>query len=176
MPNEENLAESLMRENLGRAVSDVFETMLGRSARLVATGNDGADGAAPPTASTRIPLLVVGTVGFIGEANGLVYLRLEESFAIRCTGYMLGLNESELAEAGVETVNDAVGEITNMVVGNFKTVVTEAGYPCSLTIPSILRGSNFCVEPIGSARRHMYHFECEGHLIVADLLLKSDEA
>ena len=168
MPIEENIAESLIRENLGRAVSEVFETMLGRSARPVTTA------AASQPSMLRTRLLVVGTVGFVGVANGLLYLSFEETFATRCTGDMLGLNEADLAEAEVETVNDAVGEITNMVVGLFKTALTDAGHPCILTIPSILRGSNFCVEPIRSVRRHVSHFECDGYPIVADLLLKSE--
>ena len=85
------------------------------------------------------------------------------------------MSEAELAEAGAESVNDAIGELTNMVVGVFKNGLCDAGFPCKLTIPSILRGSNFSVESIGSAQRHIYSFECRGHRIVADILLKSED-
>jgi chemotaxis protein CheX len=72
-------------------------------------------------------------------------------------------------------VNDAIGEITNMVVGSFKNSFCDAGYPCKLTIPSILRGRNFCIEPISSAQRHVYNFDCGGHRVVADILMKADD-
>jgi chemotaxis protein CheX len=118
---------------------------------------------------------VVGTVGFIGEANGLVYLHFDLAYARNCTKQLLGMSESELDEAGDEVINDAIGELTNMTVGGFKNGLCDAGHPCKLTIPSILRGTNFSIEPISSAIRHVYHFDCEEHQIVADILMKQDE-
>jgi len=72
-------------------------------------------------------------------------------------------------------INDAIGEMTNMTVGSFKNGLCDAGFPCKLTIPSILRGSNFCIEPISSAQRFIYGFESAGHRIVTDILLKTGE-
>jgi chemotaxis protein CheX len=91
------------------------------------------------------------------------------------TSQLLGMTDAELDEAGDEPVNDAVGELTNMTVGSFKNGLCDAGYPCMLTIPSILRGSNFCVEPISSAQRHIFRFDCAGHRVVTDILMKTGE-
>jgi chemotaxis protein CheX len=44
-----------------------------------------------------------------------------------------------------------------------------------LTIPSILRGSNFSIEPVSSATRRIYRFHVGEHTIVADLLMKSGD-
>ena len=118
---------------------------------------------------------VVGTVGFIGECNGLIYLHLDLAFARICTCHLLGMTEQELDEAGDEVINDAIGEMTNMTVGSFKNGLCDAGYPCKLTIPSILRGTNFSIEPISSAVRHVYFFDCAEHRVVADILMKSDD-
>jgi chemotaxis protein CheX len=114
-------------------------------------------------------------VGFIGEVNGLIYLYLEESFARLCTCHLLGMTEAELEEAGDEVINDAIGELTNMTVGGFKNGLCDAGYPCKLTIPSILRGSNFSIEPISSATRYTYTFDSGGHKVVTDILLKTGD-
>ena len=177
MPAIAKIAEPLIRENIIRAIGDVFKTMLGHSAVLRAASFVGASDTppAPSAGATEGARHVVGTVGFIGEANGLVYLYLDEDFAMQCTGDLLGLSALELAEAGAESVNDAIGEITNMVVGSFKNGLCDAGFPCKLTIPSILRGSNFSVEPIKSAERHVDVFECRGRRITADILLKSED-
>ena len=176
-PTTESLAEPLIRENITRAIGDVFQTMLGHAvlpASATPAAHPGSWPPLQPLPANPIPQ-VVGTVGFIGEINGLVYLYFDEAFALRCTGDMLGLGARELAATGAESVNDAIGELTNMVVGSFKNCLCDAGYPCKLTIPSILRGSNFCFEPINDAQRHIFSFQCLGHRIVADILLKSED-
>ncbi|HVU15760.1 MAG TPA: chemotaxis protein CheX [Candidatus Didemnitutus sp.] len=174
MPAIQEITERLIRDNISRAISDVFKTMLSRSPEL-----DPAAGAAPswpplPTDGEAIPQ-VVGTVGFLGDANGLIYLYLPVPFAREATCHLLGMTEPELDEAGDEVINDAIGELTNMTVGSFKNGLCDAGFPCKLTIPSILRGSNFCIEPISSAQRFIYCFKDAKHKIVTDILLKTGE-
>jgi chemotaxis protein CheX len=176
MPAAEQITVSLIRDNISRAVRDVFKTMLGKEPTLTPVSGDlnGVWPAQSPLADNPRPH-VVGTVGFIGEANGLIYLYLDLSFARLCTCTLLGMTEAELTEAGDEVINDAIGELTNMTVGSFKNGLCDAGYPCKLTIPSILHGSNFTIEPISSVTRHIYYFDCGGHRIVADLLMKQDD-
>jgi chemotaxis protein CheX len=168
------ITESLIRDYINRAVTDVFKTMLGRVPTFSAAA-DLVAGQAPKTAGVENRPQVVGTVGFIGEVNGLIYLHLDLAFARLCTCHLLGMTEAELEEAGDEVINDAIGELTNMTVGGFKNGLCDAGYPCKLTIPSILRGSNFSIEPISSAVRHIYYFDCAEHRVVADILMKADE-
>jgi chemotaxis protein CheX len=171
MPATEQISENLIRENITRAVGDVFKTMLSSPVSPAAAHADGSAEQMPKVTTPQ----VVGTVGFIGDACGLIYLYLEENFANKCTCQMLGMSEFELQGAGDEVVNDAIGELTNMVVGGFKNALCDAGYPCRLTIPSILRGRNFCIEQMSSAQRHIYMFECGGHRVITDIILKSDD-
>ena len=177
MPATQEITESLIRDNIVRAVDDVFRTMLDSEAVLKpaeevshAGWPAAGDEASPGPAETH----VVGTVGFLGDANGLLYLYLDESFAKHCTCAMLGMSEREIAGIGEAAVNDAVGELTNMIVGSFKNGLCSAGYSCKLTIPSILRGRNFCIEPISSAERNVYSFDCAGRRLVADIIMKTD--
>lgn len=175
MPAIQEISESLIREHISRAVSDVFQTMIGHPAQLSGDFHQGAGDGWPPhhlEADLVASPQVVGTVGFLGEANGLIYLYFDLQFARRCTCQMLSMSEQELDEAGDEVINDAIGEMTNMTVGGFKNGLCDNGYACKLTIPSILRGSNFTIEPISSAQRHIYRFESGGHRIVADILMK----
>jgi chemotaxis protein CheX len=168
MPAVEEISESMIRENIARALADVFKTMLGRPV-VLAPEEEGL-----PAAALDGPQ-VVGSVGFIGEANGLVYVHLDQAFANQCTGQILGMSKGELLAAGDETVNDAIGELTNMVVGSFKNALCDAGYPCKLTIPSILRGSNFCIQSTRSAHRRRYLFACGDQRLVADIILKAGD-
>ena len=59
-----------------------------------------------------------------------------------------------------------------MTVGSFKNGLCDSGFPCTLTIPSILRGSSFSIEPISSVMRQTFRFECGAHRVVADILIK----
>jgi chemotaxis protein CheX len=174
MPVTQEITETLIHDYIKRAVSDVFRTMLGAEASLVKGTEQAGDEPWPPLHAAREGAKphVVGTVGFIGDVNGLIYLYLDLAFARKCTRHLLGMTEAELDEAGDEVINDAIAELTNMTVGGFKNSICDAGYPCKLTIPSILRGTSFCIEPISSATRHIYHFDCSGHRIVADILMK----
>lgn len=177
MPATQEITAKLVCENIRRAVPHVFQTMLGKMPPVVFSHQQEAID--PAGGRTHSPIEgqvhVVGSVGFIGEANGLMYIYLPLPFARLCTRNLLGMTDRELDEAGDDTINDAIGELTNMTVGSFKSGLCDAGYSCMLTMPSILRGSNFCIEPISSAVRHIYHFDCAGHRIVTDILMKLGE-
>jgi chemotaxis protein CheX len=160
----QEISETLIRDNINRAVCDVFKTMLHRSVSLTnaqVTGASEGNPLAPHGDEISVTPQVVGTVGFLGDINGLIY--------------MLGMTDAEVDEAGDEVINDAIGEITNMTVGSFKNGLSDHGYPCRLTIPSILRGRNFSIEPISDSQRFIYTFETEGQRLVADILLKCGE-
>ena len=167
MPAIHEIPEAVFQETITRAVQEVFKTMLGQSATH-----------SPMTAEeTKVALdlvtpHVVSTVGFIGSINGLIYLYMDVKFAAKCAGNLLGMNDQEIAEAGEEAVNDAIGELTNMTVGTFKNQLSDKGFPCKLTIPSIMRGSNFQIEPISSATRRTYRFLIAGQPLIADLLMQ----
>ncbi|MBI5690218.1 MAG: chemotaxis protein CheX [Verrucomicrobia bacterium] len=173
MPAIVEITEELIRSYINRAVGDVFKTMLGREPSAVRHGSSPNDPALPTIEAHRPQ--VVGTVGFVGEINGLIYLHLDLAFARICTCHMLGMTDAELDEAGDDVINDAIGELTNMTVGIFKNGLCDVGLPCKLTIPSIVRGSNFVIEPISAATRHIYYFQCENHRVVADILMQRDE-
>ncbi len=174
MPAIQEITEKLICDNIHRAVHDVFKTMLQQQPEFVSAQVQPAGVHTPsmqPQAESN-QAHVVGTVGFIGDVNGLIYLYFDIGFARLATSHLLGMTDAELNEAGDEVINDAIGELTNMTVGSFKNGLCDAGYPCKLTIPSILRGSNFCVEPISSASRHTFFFTCAGHRVVTDILMK----
>lgn len=172
MPATVEITESLIRDYINRAVTDVFKTMLGREPTFDAAV--GQDQTSSRLVANNRPQ-VVGTVGFVGDVNGLIYLHFNLDFARICTGHLLGMSLPEVDGAGDEVVNDAVGELTNMIVGGFKNGLCDSGYPCKLTIPSILRGTSFSIESISSAIRHVYHFDCAEHRVIADILLKPEE-
>lgn len=67
---------------------------------------------------------------------------------------MLGIEE---AEAGDQQW-DAIGEICNMVAGNFKAKLPGVGERCMLSVPTIVVGSNYCLRAIAGGLRLEYRF------------------
>lgn len=174
MPLVESISDTVFRDTLSRAVHDVFHTMLGKKASLSESHHHQLEQDQVDALELK-GAQIVGTVGFIGEITGLIYLYLEIPFAHVVASGLLGMDADEIAECDDEVVNDAIGELTNMTVGAFKNQLCDVGFPCKLTIPSILRGSNFTIEPVKSASRRIYHFDVEGHTLVADLLMKQGD-
>ena len=115
-------------------------------------------------------LQIAGAVGFIGDLTGVVYLYSSESLVRQLASRMLGIEESEVD--GGEMVNDTVGELANMIVGYAKTKLSEQGLSCVLTIPSFVRGSQFCVETTSSTTRRVFAFRCDQHQLWVEIMLR----
>lgn len=116
--------------------------------------------------------LVVANIGFGGQVFGYVYVYMMSETASFLAGRMI--HSMELDEADSELANDAVGEFTNITIGGFKNQLTYMGYPCDLTIPSILRGKGISVETVSGCSRSLYHFKTRGQSILAVAIIKTD--
>jgi chemotaxis protein CheX len=145
---------------LNSSISEVFTTMFQMAVQ--------------PSAPTDIrggeEALVAGSVGFVGDVNGIVYIYVKASFARTLAGRMLGMPEAEIE--GDEMVNDVIGELSNMIVGAVKSRLCDTGAACKLTIPSIVRGTNLRAEPTGTSECRFLSFACEQELILVEFLMK----
>lgn len=149
-----------LEEITHQAVSEVFQSMVSMDVAV----------------ETPTPIVedvvgeIVGSVGFIGEVtNGVVYLYTGVSFAKEVTGRMLGMSVEEIDND--EMVNDAIGELCNMVAGCFKRRLNDDGRP-ALTIPTIVRGQRLRVEGAASVARKIWGFRYRDWHFLVELLLK----
>jgi chemotaxis protein CheX len=146
------------------AVSEVFSTMLS-----IKTEADPS----LKLLSTTEPH-IASSVGFIGQVTGVVFIYSNDSFAKVITSRMLGMDPKEVDSE--EIVNDSMGELGNMVVGHIKSRLCDRGMSCVLTIPSIVRGTQFSIQPVTSATRIVMGFRCDAkNQLAIELLLKDDE-
>lgn len=153
-----------LEELLKSAMVEVFSTMLGQQIEPEPNNAPMLNGDA----------MIAGAVGFIGTLTGIVYLYLPQTFAVRLTEKMLGVAPD--ASDGDEMVNDTIGEFANMVVGHLKSRLSDRGRSCAMTIPSIVRGTNFCIEPVSTTLRRVVTFRSHEHQIVVEILIKPDTA
>lgn len=147
-------------ELLTNGIGEVFNTMF----------NSRVDPVAVPDFSESEEQLVAGCVGFVGDANGVVYIYLADGFARALAVTMLQMTEDELDDS---MVNDVVAEITNMVVGSAKSNLCDRGLNCVLTIPSIVRGREFCAEASAGAERALLGFRSEQGTFLVEVIARS---
>ena len=102
---------------------------------------------------------VTGTVGIAGAVQASLTLRCSRVTAAGIASQMLGIAEQAQAHAC-----DAVGEICNMVAGHFKAKIgLEA--ECMLSVPLVIEGSDYRVQPVNGAARIEVPLLYQGELL-----------
>lgn len=127
---ESDLARETIVDALNRATESVFSTMLGLAVQ-----------AHPPSGRPEPELLdgVVGLLSFTGNWVGTGILFCEDHFACRVGSAML-LHECKEINADVL---DGIGEMANMILGNFKESIQSHTGPLSLSVTTVVYGKNF---------------------------------
>lgn len=110
---------------------------------------------------------VLGEVSFSGKAIGLVYLRLPTSFIPLLGERLLGPAPADMEDPA--TANDVIGELCNMIVGNFKSNLCDAGLTCKLSPPKIDRTEEFKLRVVAGGTSQRYGFRAKELDFFADL-------
>ena len=119
---------------LEMATREVFELMLGCQLTLPATAVDPAEE-------------VTAMVGLAGALCGVLSVRCDDKAAVLMTSKMLGV---PLDKVGPE-VSDALGEVCNMVAGNFKNKIAGLAEGCLLSPPTVVTGSDYSLHSLAES-------------------------
>jgi len=82
---------------------------------------------------------IMGMVGLAGRSMGTISLHCTRGMGIRIASGMLRTEVEEVTD----DVRDAVGEITNMVAGSFKTKLSRDGELFDLSVPTVVVGERY---------------------------------
>lgn len=151
-----------LEDMLKSAASEVFATMLNMKVTFET----------PNVQTLDSETHVAGAVGFTGKFNAVIYLYSNVMFARKMTGNLLGLSEDMIE--GNEMINDAVGELTNMHAGHLKSRLSDRGYPCVITIPAVVCGRDFRIEPVSGAVRHAVCVRANTDWVLLEVLVKPE--
>jgi chemotaxis protein CheX len=94
-----------------------------------------------------------GAIGFAGRVTGHVYLRMSSVSARAIAAGILGLQPGELNDN--DEIRDAAGELLNIMTGNFKSNLCDAGLDCKLQPPKVgvTEDCSTPIEPGGGLER-----------------------
>lgn len=84
---------------------------------------------------------VTGIIGLTGVANGTISVTFEEKCILNVVSNMFGETMTELNHE----IADAVGELTNMISGQARRELEEAGKVFKAAIPSVVTGRNHSI-------------------------------
>ena len=78
---------------------------------------------------------VTATIGVTGDYEGFIHFSMDKDTTLKAVEKMTGMEVDELTKFA----NSAVGEIANIISGNF---ITDLEYKCDITPPSIAVADN----------------------------------
>lgn len=142
------------------AAADVFGTMLGLEIEALPSHLEGSD----PSVDDG----VLAFVGMAGPWTGAGAITCSAAFARQICQSLLG---SE-ADSVNEEVLDALGEVTNMIIGGFKTLIEQHTGPLGLSIPTVVYGRNFTSHSTGRNDWVVAPFKCGPEMMEVRVCIK----
>lgn len=115
---------------------------------------------------------ISGVMGLTGEANGSVVISLPAKLACKMVAKMLGTEPSAEMD---QDVRDGVGEVINMISGQAKAQFVKTKYHFTLSIPSVVTGSDHEISHPTGTGNIVVLFECEGDHFAVQVCLAPNE-
>lgn len=155
--------QELLIQSVKQCTSDVFGTMLGIEVEAGEVYE--SKGSPAPTEG------VVSLIGMAGPWMGTGSLSCKPQLACKISGALM---MAEYAAVD-EEVLDAIAEVTNMVMGNVKTILEEKVGAMGLSIPTVIFGRNFSTKNAGGSWTVVPFNCCSEKFLVQVCLVKSSE-
>ncbi|BCG46183.1 Chemotaxis protein CheX [Citrifermentans bremense] len=145
--NEANTTEDEVRKTIAEITKGVFSTMV-----MLDVVDE------PPLEEPVLNFheTVTSMVGLAGSHSGIVAIHCPKKLALMVTSNMLGMEVTDVDE----DVNDAMGEIANMVGGDVKHIFSPKGADINLSIPTVIYGSDYALESISNSDALVMPFVC----------------
>jgi chemotaxis protein CheX len=131
------------------AAIEVFEMMAG--ARLEPLPMSGEDPVGDRTAM----------VGMAGALCGMITIRCSSAAAAKLASLMLDGTAAE----SPSTVGDALGELCNMVAGNFKSKISNLADHCMLSVPTVISGGDYYLQATSPTESFQLPLKYEGERV-----------
>ena len=137
------------------AAREVFELMLGCQLAV-------------PTNAEEATLDITSMVGLAGKLCGVLSLRCDGKSAALMVSKMLGTEPDKVGSQ----ISDALGEVSNMVAGNFKSKILGLSEGCMLSVPTVITGTDYSLYSQADSPGLEVRLLFEGMLIIISLQVR----
>lgn len=148
-----------LQEKIIEAAKEIFSSMIMMDIEA---------GSNVPARAHPLEDSISGVIGLAGTHRGVLAIHLPYAVAFAITGNFLGMEVDEVNE----DVEDAVGELANMLGGSVKAFLTDNGRDISLSMPSAISGKEYVFEPTKEADVLFIPFTCEAGAFMIELQLE----
>ena len=142
---------------LAGALAKTFQTML--SLKLETLN--------PKTTQPLAGEHVLGAIEFSGKATGRLCLRLAPGDARLFAAAILGVKPEEMNDPA--EVDDVIGELLNIIAGNLKSNLCDAGLNCKLSPPLVTRTTEFRTGSVPGGGLERMAFRVSGQILFVDI-------
>lgn len=146
-------------DNVIQYVSELSESVWGQTLGMTLIPSTSA---VPPGGDGGT---VQGHVHISGEWQGTLVLQCSTALAREAAVRMFG---EDCSGDTLQDMQDAVGELTNMIGGNIKALVSTDG--CYLSLPMVIEGRDYSVRTSGTKVLTRQVFASEGEPVIVTLL------
>jgi chemotaxis protein CheX len=119
----------------------------------------------------RFKCSITSMVGFAGIYSGVISIHCPVSLALKITSNMLGVECDEVND----DLNDAIGEIANMLGGGVKQVLSKGGLDVKLSIPTVISGEDYTVNSLSDSDCVVIPFRIEDDRFLVGLTLRKED-
>ena len=145
--SEANVTEESVRATIAEITKGVFSTMVML---------DVVDETPLEKPVQNFHETVTSMVGLAGSHCGILAIHCPKKLALQVPSSMLGMDVTEVDD----DVNDAMGEIANMVGGDVKHIFSPKGGDINLSIPTVIYGNDYALESVSAAESLVMPFVC----------------
>jgi len=111
---------------------------------------------------------ITGMVGLAGTHKGVLAVHFPKQVALAVTSNFLGMEVEEINE----DVQDAIGEIANMLGGNLKTILSDRGKDIQLSLPSTIFGDEYAFSSQAEVDQVILPFQAPAGLFYVEVELE----
>jgi chemotaxis protein CheX len=111
---------------------------------------------------------ITGMVGLAGTHKGVLAVHFPKQIALDVTSSFLGMDVGEINE----DVQDAIGEIANMLGGNLKTILSDRGRDIQLSLPSTISGDEYAFSSQADAEQIILPFQAPSGIFFVEVELE----
>lgn len=148
-----------LRDQIIDSTSEIFTTMVMMDITVSPSTKTDYD---------KLENTITGVIGLAGTHKGVLAIHIPHEVAYAITGSFLGIDIAEVNE----DVEDAIGEVANMLGGNIKSILSEKGRDIDLSLPSTVSGKEYGFQSIKGAEKILIAFNTDSGDFLVELQLE----
>lgn len=153
-----------IRTHIIDSIVEVFDTMVSMEVEVF-------DSEPPDTTGTG---RMVATANFAGNVVGIINIQVASETSRLMMASILDIEPEEVEDDG--EIKDLLAEISNIVGGNLKSNLNDAGHRCVISTPSITYGADFTIKSPRMERFEQFIFRHQENYIFVEVGLKTQQA